>query len=42
MKVVWYNIEVVERRNNHYHYMRLIGFNSYGEMVCRFKFKTWK
>lgn len=41
MTTPW-NIEIVERKNNRYHYMRATLFNAYGEMIVRFKFKSWK
>lgn len=41
MTTPW-DIEIAQRKNNHYHYMRAILFNGYGEMIVRFKFKSWK
>lgn len=41
MTTPW-NVEIAERRKNHFHYMRIMLYNGWGEQVARFKFKSWK
>jgi hypothetical protein len=38
----WWNVEIVQRQRPHWHYMRTVLHNGYGEPVARFKFRSWK
>ena len=38
----YYNVETVERRGSSFHYMRVSVFNSWGEIICKWRFKKWK
>lgn len=39
-----FNVTVAERRHKDhcFHYMRVDQYNAYGELICRWRFKSWK
>lgn len=39
---IWYNVLIAQRKNGHYHYMRVVAYNTWGEPVCKWKQKSWK